>query len=451
MRILVVDDEEHIRDACKKALERVGYSVRTMDSGKAALDELSRNGCDLLLLDIKMPEMGGLELLAKAKEIDSEVVGVMMTGYASIETAIESIRKGAYEYVPKPFTPDQIRAIVQKALEHKTLFDENRILKEELKSLQGGRIIFGKSPEMQRVHDLVSKIADTGSSVLVTGESGTGKELIARMIHERSGRSSLPFVTVNCAAIPESLLESELFGHRKGAFTGAEYHRRGSFEVAGGGTVFLDEIAEMHPSMQAKILRVLEYGEVKRVGAEEPINVDVRIIAATNRDLEREVKAAKFREDLYFRLNVVRVDLPPLRSHKADIPILAQHFLSIYSAAMKKGVRQFSDDAMEFLVRYEWPGNIRELENAVERAVILSNGPTVKRGELAQWLAVSGRTQPGGPGAPAKLRTLEELEMEYIQQVLESCGGNRKRAAEILGISTVSLWRRLGSSRKPRR
>ena len=440
MRILVVDDEQHICDACRKALERVGYEVASFTNAAEALDSLADGDYDLALVDIRMPHIDGVSFLDRAKEIDSELIVIMMTGYASVDTAIASMKRGAFHYVAKPFTADEIRRLVSEALALRMRTADTHVLREELRGTFERVIIFGVSRAMKKLHGLVTKVAQGESNVLISGESGTGKELVARMIHMRGPRAKGPFVAVNCAAIPPTLLESELFGHRKGAFTGAEYDRRGSFELASDGTLFLDEIADMHAEMQAKILRTIEDREVKRIGAEESVEVNVRLVAATNRNIEAEVKAGRFREDLYFRLNVMRIDLPPLRKHKEDIPLLAEHFLTQFSQEMKKGTHGFSDDALEVLSQYHWPGNIRELENAVERAVMLSEGPLLRRSAFAGFLGA----QADSVQAKAIARPLAEVEMEHIQRVLELCGGNRTKAAKILGITPVTLWRKLG-------
>ena len=440
MKILVVDDEQHICDACRKALERIGYEVDTFADAAQALDSLERGSHDLCLVDIKMPGIDGIEFLDRAKEIDSELMVIMMTGYASVDTAIASMRRGAYHYVAKPFTAEEIRKLVNDALASKARSLDDDALREELRGTYDRDIIFGVSRTMEKVHDLAMTIAQGDSNVLISGESGTGKELIARMVHMRGARTHGPFIPVNCAAIPPTLLESELFGHRRGSFTGAEYDRRGSFELASDGTLFLDEIGDMPSEMQAKILRTIEDREVRSIGAEDSVKVNVRLIAATNRDIEAEVKAASFREDLYFRLNVMRVLLPPLREHPEDIPLLAEHFLRRFSEEMKKGIHGLSDAALTLLQRHHWPGNIRELENAVERAVMLSEGPLLRRSAFSTSIGAQAK----GVEAKAIARPLAEVETEHIQRVLDLCDGNRTKAAEILGITTVTLWRRLG-------
>jgi DNA-binding NtrC family response regulator len=441
-RILVVDDEERIRDAVQKALERIGYLVDTTDDPNDALEKIRRRAFDMAICDIKMPAMDGITLLSHIKEYDPSIVVLMITGYASIESAVESMKHGAHEYIPKPFSPSHIRLVVERAFETRRMKDHNLLLAGELNQLNSRHTVIGTSAVMQQIFDLAAKVAETDSSVLITGESGTGKEVLARLIHFRSSRAGAPFVTVNCAAIPENLLESELFGHKKGSFTGALYTKRGSFELANGGTFFLDEIADMRLEMQAKILRVLEEKRVKKVGSEEEVLVDVRVLAATNKVLATEINEGRFREDLFYRLNVVRIAVPPLRDHKDDIPILARHFLTLFSTELKKPVADFSEEALNLMMVYDWPGNVRELKNTVERAVIFANpGEMIRTGHFPPELRaeIAQRAQ-----SPAKdFRPLEEMELSYIKEVLVACDGNRAKAAEILGISPSTIWRKL--------
>jgi len=440
--ILVVDDEERICDAVKKALERIGCLVETSLSAGQALEKILNHSFDMVICDIKMPGMDGMTLLDRIKEYDPSLMVLMITGFASIESAVECMKKGAQDYIAKPFSPSHIRFLVERAFERKRLADENIYLKGELKQLDGRDVVIGKSQAMQQVFDLAARVAETDSSVLLTGESGTGKEVVARLIHFRSPRANAPFVTVNCSAIPENLLESELFGHKKGAFTGALYTKRGSLELANGGTFFLDEIGDMKVEMQAKILRVLEEKKVKKLGSEEAMLVDVRIIAATNKDLGVEINEGRFREDLFYRLNIVQISIPPLRGHKVDIPILARHFLRGFSTEMKKPVADFSEEALSLMISYDWPGNVRELKNTVERSVIFaspgemirtSHFPPQLRVEMAQRIT-----------SPAKVfKTLAAAELDHIKEVLVACDGNRGKAAEILGISPSTIWRKL--------
>ena len=441
-KILVVDDEERICEAVKKALERIGYVVETTPKARQALEKLHADSFDMVICDIKMPEMDGITLLDRVKEFDPSILVLVITGYASIESAVESMKRGAQEYIPKPFSPGHIRLLVERAFERRRLADENLYLKGELKQLNGRDVVIGKSQAMQQVFELAAKLAETDSSVLITGESGTGKEVVARLIHFQSLRANAPFVTVNCSAIPENLLESELFGHRKGAFTGALYTKRGSFELANGGTFFLDEIGDMRLEMQAKILRVLEEKMVKKLGSEEEMLVDVRVIAATNKDLSAEIREGRFREDLFYRLNIVQIAIPPLRDHKVDVPILARHFLKVFSTEMKKPVADFSDDAVNLMVGYDWPGNVRELKNTVERAVIFAQaGDVIRSSHFPPQFRVDAEQRSIAPQKDFK--SLEEMELDYIKEVLLACNGNRIKTAEILGISPSTIWRKL--------
>ncbi len=441
-RILVVDDEQRICEAVKKALERIGYTVETSLNAFDALEKFKRSRYEMVICDIKMPEMDGIALLDRIKEHDPTTLVIMITGYASIESAIESIKKGAQEYIPKPFTPDQLRLFVERAFERRRLADENVYLRGELKHIYGKDVVVGQSQAMRRVFDLAARVAGTDSSVLIVGESGTGKEVIARFIHFLSPRAAGPFVTVNCSAIPHDLLESELFGHRKGAFTGAIYAKRGSFELADGGTLFLDEIGDMRLVMQAKILRALEERKVKRVGSEEEIQVDTRIIAATNKDLGEEIRTGRFREDLFYRLNVVQIAIPPLRERKEDIPVLARHFLKVFLAEMKKPATDFSDEALKLMLSYDWPGNVRELKNAVERAVIFAGpGELIRTSHLPPQVCAEVERELSSP--LSEFKDLKTMELNYIKEVLKACGGNKVKAAEILGISPSTIWRKL--------
>ena len=441
-KILVVDDEERICEAVKKALERIGYAVETTNKALQALEKIHENSFDMVICDIRMPEMDGITLLDRVKEFDPSILVVIITGYASIESAVESMKRGAQEYIPKPFSPNHIRLLVERAFERRRLAEENLYLKGELKQLNGRDVVIGKSQAMQQVFELAGKLAETDSSVLITGESGTGKEVVARLIHFQSLRANAPFVTVNCSAIPENLLESELFGHRKGAFTGALYTKRGSFELANGGTFFLDEIGDMRLEMQAKILRVLEEKMVKKLGSEEEMLVDVRVVAATNKDLSAEIREGRFREDLFYRLNIVQIAIPPLRDHKVDIPILARHFLKVFSTEMKKLVTDFSEDALSLMMDYDWPGNVRELKNTVERAVIFAQaGDIIRSSHFPPQFRAEVVQRNMTPQKDFK--TLEEMELDYIKEVLAACNGNRIKTAEILGISPSTIWRKL--------
>ena len=442
-KILVVDDEERICEAVEKALERIGYLVETSMNPTDALERIQAGSFDMVICDIRLPGMDGLSLMDRVKELDPTMIFLVITGYASIESAVEAIKKGAQDYVPKPFSPSHIRFVVERAFERKRLADENLYLKGELKQFNGRDVVIGNSQAMQRLFDLAIKVAETDSSVLIVGESGSGKEVVARLIHFHSSRANAPFVTVNCSAIPENLLESELFGHKKGAFTGALYTKRGSFELAAGGTFFLDEIGDMRLDMQAKILRVLEEKKVKRVGSEEEVQLDVRVIAASNKDLREEIAAGRFREDLFYRLDVVQIAVPPLREHKEDVAVFARHFLKLFATEMKKPVADFSQEALSLMMRYDWPGNVRELKNAVERAVIFARpGEPIRTSHFPPQL----RTEMGGepkPFAVQGFKSLQALELDYIKEVLDACGGNKAKASAVLGISPSTIWRKL--------
>jgi DNA-binding NtrC family response regulator len=440
--ILVVDDEERICEAVERALERIGYQVESSLSAIDALEKIHKGSFDMVICDIKMPAMDGMALLDRIKEYDSNILVLMITGYASIDSAVEAVKKGAQEYISKPFSPGQIRFLVERAFERKRLIEENLYLKTELGQANVRNVVIGKSRVMAELFEFISKVARTDSSVLITGESGSGKEVVARLIHFGGARAAAPFVTVNCSAIPRDLLESELFGHKRGAFTGALYTKRGSFEQADGGTFFLDEIGDMRLEMQAKILRVLEEKRIKKVGSEDEVPVDVRVIAATNKDLGEEIKAGRFREELFYRLNTVHIAIAPLREHQEDISLLARHFLKVFSTEMKKPATDFSEEALSLLKSHDWPGNVRELRNVVERALIFANpGDLIRTSHLPPELREKANTKFHSP--PKDFKTLRAFEMDYIRAVLDACDGNKVRAAEILDISPSTIWRKL--------
>ena len=442
-RVLVVDDEPNITDAARVALERAGYAVDVAADPHDAWAKLERGMPEVVVCDVRLHEADGMDLLARIKEFYPEIAVIMMTGYASVEAAVGAMKAGAADYLSKPFNPTQLRHTVQAAIEKKRLLEQNQYLRAQLEQSGQSELVLGESRAIRDLYESAATVAQSDSSVLVIGKSGTGKEVLARFIHSSSARADGPFVTVNCAAVPANLIESELFGHRRGAFTGAVYSRRGSFELAHGGTLFLDEIGEMPADMQAKILRALEQRQITRVGSEEAIDVDVRIIAATNKDLADETRAGRFREDLYWRLNVVQLLVPPLCERPEDITPLARHFLAVYTREQKKAVLDFSPEVLEAFARYEWPGNVRELRNAVERAVIFAEpGEPVRVAHLPAYLRRTVPTPP--PGNPRGFRTLRQVEADYIREVVEACGGNRTKAAEILGLSAVTLWRKLG-------
>jgi DNA-binding NtrC family response regulator len=442
-RILIVDDEANARTALAELLRDEGYSVETAADGFKALPKLEEFGPDIVVTDLKMPGMDGLELMKKVRERDPDAVLIVMTAFGAVDTAVKAMRDGAADYVTKPVNLEELSLVLSRELERKRLRAEAGQLRERLSQRHRVSNIIGSSPQMQQVFDTVLQVAPSRASVLITGESGTGKELIAAALHEHSPRAKGPFVKLHCAALAETLLESELFGHERGAFTGAVGRRDGRFQQADKGTLFLDEIGEISPATQVKLLRFLQEHEFERVGGNQTIKVDVRVVAATNRDLLQRVKDGLFREDLYYRLNVVSVEMPALRSRPADIPLLASHFLGRYAKENGKTVTGFTDEALEKLARYPWPGNVRELENAVERAVVVCRGDKVRPEDLAPSIAVFAGS-PGADGAPPiPGSSLAELERYAILKTLEHAGGSTSRAAEILGISPRKIQYKL--------
>jgi len=440
--ILVIDDEDSIRDYLSMMLEREGYDVRASADGRKALRLYGQEAFDVVITDIQLPGIDGIEVLKTLRERDPTIPVVIVTGHASQESAIEALNLGAFYYLLKPVSNDELKQVVRNALEVRRLRDENAVLGRAL-SVSDEREIVGSSAEMHAVFDLINRVATTSSTVLLYGESGTGKELVARAIHSRSARADKRFVSINCGAMPETLLESELFGHVKGSFTGAVRDKRGLFVVAEGGTFFLDEVSETSTAIQVKLLRVLQEREVVPVGGTKPTKVDVRVIAATNADLLRRIDEGSFRKDLYYRLNVIPVTIPPLRERRDDVPLLVKHFLKNFTG----GAKTMNDEAMEILVSYDWPGNVRELENILERAIILADGPTI----TAESLNVSifpERLRKTARGAAADDLgvsgvTLEEVERRYLLQTLEETGWKKKQAAEMLGINPSTLYRKL--------
>jgi DNA-binding NtrC family response regulator len=448
-RVLVAEDDRVARDLLCEILRGEGYEVEAVDDGAGAIERVqSGDGYDLVVSDVRMERSGGLDVLAAFTSAAPDTPVILITAFGDVAGAMEAIQRGAYDYVSKPFNIEELRLTVGRALERRRLVAEQKTVPSESKThLQD---IVGKSPVMLEVYKLVARVAGSTATVLVEGESGTGKELVARAIHTHSPRAGAPFVPVNCTALTESLLESELFGHARGAFTGAVASKRGLFETANGGTMFLDEIGDMGPKMQAQLLRTLQDGEVRPVGGAEAIRVDVRLVCATNKDLDEEVKAGRFREDLYFRINVVTVHLPPLRERREDIPILVAHFLAKLARRERRALAALSPEALKLLSGYAWPGNVRELENAIERAVAVAKGNVVLPSDLPPEVGGS----PGTPAASAAAGgadqglvadrpTLAELERRYIQLVLTENGGNKKKAAEKLGIDRRTLYRAL--------
>lgn len=437
-KILIVDDDPETLAILSKLLEKDNHQATSCGTGAAAVALGSEERFDVILADIRLPDMDGLAVLRSFQDSSPDSAVILMTAFGTVEMAIQAIKAGAYDYVPKPFKLDEVRIAVQRALERKRLLQENRQYRRELKGKYRLENVVGASGPMLEIFKTVARVAPTKSTVLLQGESGTGKELIARTIHYNSDRAQGPFVTVDCGALPETLLESELFGHERGAFTGATSTKRGLVEVARGGTCFLDEIGDVSPAVQARLLRVLQEHEVKRVGGTEPIKVDVRVIAATNKDLEGEVKAHRFREDLYYRLSVVTLTLPPLRERVGDIPLLADFFLRKFAQDSGKAVERISPEALALLCAHTWAGNVRELEHAIERAVILTQNPTILPQDFPP--DIQGR---GGISINLKSEVLplREIERRHLLFALERAGGNRKRAAEWLGITRRTLYR----------
>lgn len=434
-KILVVDDEMIVRKSLGGWLQEEGYDVDVAGSGKEALEALSRDDWDIFLVDIKMPGIDGLELQRRIHEIHPDATVIIMTAYASVDTAVEAMKQGAYDYVVKPFEPEALESLIRKAAERKQLLDENVQLRQKIDEMSDFHGIVGSSPAINRVLEEVRMVAESDTTVLIRGESGTGKELIARAIHACSPRRYLPIVTVSCGALSEGLLESELFGHEKGAFTGAQYRRKGKFEMADGGTLFLDEIGDISLKTQVDLLRILEEKRVCRVGGNKLIAVDFRLIAATNKNLESMVREETFREDLYYRLNVFSITLPPLRERREDIPMLVEHFLHQFAESMNKHVTKVAPEALEFLGRYDWPGNIRELQNAMERAVLVCRSDTLGPRDFP-------RLQEDKVREPDE-KSLASVERDHIQDVLEETGWNISRSARLLQIDRVTLYNKI--------
>ncbi|HEU5060284.1 MAG TPA: sigma-54 dependent transcriptional regulator [Kofleriaceae bacterium] len=443
-RILVVDDEPNARAALAELLRDEGYAVETAADGFKALPKLEEFSPDLLLTDLRMPGLNGIELLRKARAADPDIAAVVMTAHGEIETAVAAMREGAEDYLTKPLVFEELKIVLERALERRRLRREAGVLRERLSKRHRLDAVVGSSPPMQKVFDTVLQIAPSRATVLIEGESGTGKELVAAAIHEHSPRASHPFIKLHCAALAETLLESELFGHEKGAFTGALARRDGRFQQADGGTLFLDEIGDISPGVQVKLLRFLQEREFERVGGNQTVKVDVRVVAATNRDLKQRVKEGAFREDLYYRLNVVSIEMPPLRARTGDIPLLAMHFLRKYAAENGKAITGFTDDALAALVHYRWPGNVRELENAIERAVVVCRREQIRPEDLVPTIMTADRAAPSGdllPPIPGS--SMADLERYAILKTLEHVGGSTSRAAELLGISARTIQYRL--------
>ncbi|MDB4909440.1 MAG: two component, sigma54 specific, transcriptional regulator, Fis family [Gemmatimonadetes bacterium] len=438
MKILVVDDEPGLRQTVSRILGAEGHSVGTAGEGEEALSKLSTEDVDLVLCDLRMPKMDGLEFIERYTPSGGQALVIAMSAYGDSDTAIAAMQKGAYDYVQKPFRAEEVVLAVRKAAEREKLRAKVEELEGQLSTIRGGDAIIGHSASIRAALDMARKVARHPSTVLITGESGTGKELVARLVHTSSPRAEKSFVAVNCGAIPEPLLESELFGHVRGAFTSADRDKMGLFEEANGGTLFLDEIGELPAALQVKLLRALQEGEVRRVGATTSQRIDARVVAATNRDLGVDVASGRFRGDLYYRVNVVTIRLPPLRERSQDVPELALHFLRLYNARLGLKVESISPAAMRTLIDYAWPGNVRELENVIERALVLSAGPTIEREHLSDIIAPVSSAQPATDDFSVKRQT-EALERTLIRRALERTNGNRTRAAQLLDLSHRAL------------
>ena len=433
--ILVVDDEASVRDSLYQWFKADGYRVDTAEDANSALKKLQENPWDIILLDIKMPGMDGIELQHRIKEIDKNIVTIIITAYAAVDTAIQALKDGAFDYVTKPIDPDDLSRLIKNALEKRRLVTENIQLRQQIEELLVPDDVVGESPAIKKVMEMVNTVAKTDSTVMILGESGTGKELIARAIHSRSSRRYFPIVTINCGAYPEGLLESELFGHEKGSFTGAMYRRKGKLEMADKGTLFLDEIGNISEKMQMDLLRVIETKKFTRLGGDKTLDVDFRVISATNKDLEKAMKEGSFREDLYYRLNVFSILLPPVRERRTDIPLIANYFLRKYAESMNKNVAHFSPQAMEMFTRYDWPGNIREMRNVIERATAVAKTNQIQVDDL------SFPFPP--PSTPSGGESLEEVEKVHIMKILNQTKGNIAQAADILQISRLTLYNKI--------
>lgn len=438
-RILVADDEKEILISCRKILERAEHEVLTAADGAEAIELLKASRYDLFLVDLKMPGRSGMEILSLARSLDPSLMILMFTAFATVETAVEAVKRGAFDYLPKPFTADQLRVFVERALRHKQLLAENLNLKEQLETNLGFDKILGTSEAMQKVFTTLQKVVRSDANILLQGETGTGKELVARTIHAHSFRRENPFVAVDCAALPENLLESELFGHEKGAFTGADRAARGLLEAAHTGTLFLDEIGELSAALQAKLLRTLQEREFRRVGSEKTLPVDIRVVAATNRDLRDEIARKNFREELYYRLNVVTLQLPSLRDRRADIPLLAGHFLRQVSQQYGRPTHSFSADAMKVFLTYAWPGNVRQLQNVIQHAVLLAEGETVQYGDLPEDLQPERSEEASFQSVRDK--QAEAVERPFLLELLRKHGGNVSEAAAEARMTRKMIYR----------
>lgn len=449
LRILFADDERPLRELMRLELPRLGHDVTVFEDGRKAVAAAESGNFDVALLDIRMPGFTGIEVLRHIKEVSPETEVILLTGHATVETAVEALRQGAFDYLTKPCKMAELDVLLQRIAEKRTLVHKSMALEARLKGIEGTARLVGSSPAMNKVQTMISKVAPTDSTVLILGETGTGKEVVARSLHEQSKRVGMPFIPVNCGALPEHLVESELFGHRKGAFTGADQNRKGLFEVANGGTLFLDEVGELPKGMQAKLLRFLESREIRRVGENEPFQVDVRVVCATNRGLRDMVAKEEFREDLYFRINTFEINLPSLRERREDVPSLAEHLLS--RAAKGRPTGGIAPSAINVLTRYDWPGNVRELANVMEHAHILAGTDAITSEHLPSQLT---RTTSAVSGVDAlanadRVLSLHDIEMQYICKVLERNNGNKPETARQLGISLKTLYNKLNALQEP--
>jgi len=443
LKLLFADDERSLQELMRIELDRMGHEVTVCPDGLTAVAALERNTYDCIIVDLDMPGLTGLQVIAKAKELSADTEAVVLTGKSSLETAVGALRQGAFDYLTKPCKLVEIEALLNRVLQKRELTQKFRALKRRVEQAEGPSKLIGDSAEIERVRKLIAKVAPTESTVLITGETGTGKELVARAVHDQSSRSDMPFVAINCGALPESLIESELFGHRKGSFTGADEHRVGLFEVADGGTLFLDEIGELPKAMQAKLLRVLESGEIRRVGENQSLTVDVRVVCATHRRLDEMVEEGDFRQDLMFRVNTFEIHIPPLRERMEDVPLLAQHLLKRLRPHIRPADALFTPEATEKLSQHDWPGNVRELANVVEHASILCDELPISAEHLRELFAVRRLRIDAPVGKVEGPITLRNLEMQAIYQALERNGGNKPKTAEELGISLKTLYNKL--------
>ena len=440
--LLVADDDPGLRESLERTLTREGYRVVLASDGRAALERVQAGGVDLIVTDLRMPGLTGLELLRAAKAIMPDVDVILLTAFGTVEEAVQAMKDGAYDFLTKPFRREQLIKLIDKALERRDLIEQNRALKKQLEDLRAKGQMIGASPSWRRMLTLVEQTADSSATILIQGESGTGKELVARSIHERSARRNGPFIAVNCAALPETLLESELFGYEKGAFTGAAGRKEGRFELAHGGTLFLDEVGDLSLVTQPKILRVLQEGEFERLGGTRTLQVDVRIVAATNQDVAEMVKEKRFREDLYYRLNVITIRVPPLRERPEDIRVLAQHYLRVYAAKNGRKLEGFTGEAIDRLEAYAWPGNVRELENLIERSVLLARKDRIDAEDLPE--EVMGVKRPPRDAILELIGTpLADIEQRLLDETLRITGGNKTQAAKLLGIDVRTVARKL--------